>query len=128
MLYAMGFILLFTIGGLTGLFLGALATDVPLHDTYFVIAHFHYVMMGSTLFAFLAGMYHWFPKMFGKMYNENWGRIGGDHALHRLQPDVLPAVHHGRARLAAAMGDLSRGVSAVSRSCRPSARTSWRSR
>jgi cytochrome c oxidase subunit 1 len=75
MLFAMGFILLFTIGGLTGLFLGALATDVPLHDTYFVIAHFHYVMVGSMVFAFLAGMYHWFPKMFGKMCNPAWGRF-----------------------------------------------------
>jgi cytochrome c oxidase subunit I len=74
MLYALGFILLFTIGGLTGLFLGALAVDVPLHDTYFVIAHFHYVMVGSMVFAFLGGMYHWFPKMFGKMVNQNWGR------------------------------------------------------
>jgi cytochrome c oxidase subunit 1 len=76
MLFAMGFILLFTIGGLTGLFLGALETDVPLHDTYFVIAHFHYVMVGSMVFAFLAGMYHWFPKMFGKMTNPFWGRTG----------------------------------------------------
>jgi cytochrome c oxidase subunit 1 len=75
MLYALGFILLFTIGGLTGLFLGALETDVPLHDTYFVIAHFHYVMMGSTLFAFLGGMYYWWPKIFGKMYNERLGQI-----------------------------------------------------
>jgi len=75
MMYAMGFIMLFTIGGLTGLFLGALATDIPLHDTYFVIAHFHYVMMGSTLFGFLAGMFHWYPKMFGKMYNETAGVI-----------------------------------------------------
>jgi cytochrome c oxidase subunit 1 len=75
MSYALGFILLFTIGGLTGLFLGALQTDVPLHDTYFVIAHFHYVMMGSTLFAFLAGMYYWFPKIFGKMFNDRVGLI-----------------------------------------------------
>jgi cytochrome c oxidase subunit 1 len=75
MLYAMGFILLFTIGGLTGLFLGALMVDIPLHDTYFVIAHFHYVAMGSMLFAFLGGMYHWFPKMFGKMYHERTGQI-----------------------------------------------------
>jgi cytochrome c oxidase subunit 1 len=74
MVFALGFILLFTVGGLTGLFLGALATDVPLHDTYFVIAHFHYVMVGSMVFAFLGGMYHWFPKMFGKMCNQNWGR------------------------------------------------------
>ena len=75
MLYAIGFIGLFTIGGLTGLPLATLATDIPLTDTYFVVAHFHYVMMGSTLFGFLAGMYHWFPKIFGKMYNERNGRI-----------------------------------------------------
>ena len=70
MLYALAFILLFTIGGLTGLFLGALSVDVHLHDTYFVVAHFHYVMMGGTLFAFLGGLYYWWPKMFGRMYNE----------------------------------------------------------
>ena len=70
MLYALSFILLFTIGGLTGLFLGALATDIHLHDTYFVVAHFHYVMMGGTLIAFLGAVYHWWPKMTGKMYAE----------------------------------------------------------
>ncbi len=75
MFYALGFILLFTIGGLTGLFLGALATDIHFHDTYFVVAHFHYVMVGSMLFAFLGGMYHWWPKMFGRMFNENLGRF-----------------------------------------------------
>ena len=76
MLYAMGFIWLFTIGGLTGLPLAALSTDIHVHDTYFVVAHFHYVMVGSTLFAFLGGMYYWWPKMFGKMFDEKWGRIG----------------------------------------------------
>ncbi len=75
MLYAMGFIWLFTIGGLTGLPLAALSTDIYMHDTYFVVAHFHYVMVGSTLFAFLGGMYYWFPKMFGRMYNERTGKI-----------------------------------------------------
>jgi cytochrome c oxidase subunit 1 len=76
MLYALGFIPLFTIGGLTGLFLGSLSTDIHLTDTYFIIAHFHYVMVGSMLFAFIGGLYYWWPKMFGKMYNETWGRIG----------------------------------------------------
>ena len=76
MLYALGFIWLFTIGGLTGVFLGALSTNIYLHDTYFVVAHFHYVMVGSTLFAFLGGLYFWWPKMFGKMYDEKWGKIG----------------------------------------------------
>ena len=73
MLWAMGFIVLFTLGGLTGLFLGTLSVDIHLTGTYFIVAHFHYVMMGSTLFAFLGGMYYWFPKMFGKMYVERWG-------------------------------------------------------
>ena len=75
MCYALSFILLFGIGGLTGLFLGTLATDVHLHDTYFVVAHFHYVMMGGTLVAFLGGLHYWWPKMFGRMYNELWARI-----------------------------------------------------
>jgi cytochrome c oxidase subunit 1 len=75
MCYAVSFIFLFTIGGLTGLFLGTLATDLHLHDTYFVVAHFHYVMVGGTLIAFLGGVFHWWPKMVGKMYNENHGRI-----------------------------------------------------
>jgi len=75
MCFALSFILLFTVGGLTGLFLGALATDVHLHDTYFVVAHFHYVMMGGSLMAFIGGMFYWWPKLFGKMYSEFWGRI-----------------------------------------------------
>lgn len=75
MLYALAFIFLFTIGGLTGLFLGALSTDMHLHDTYFVVAHFHYVMMGGTLVAFLGGVFHWWPKMTGKMFNELPGII-----------------------------------------------------
>jgi cytochrome c oxidase subunit 1 len=70
MVYALITIFLFSIGGLTGLFLGSLSTDIHLTDTYFVIAHFHYVMMGSVLFSFLGGLYYWWPKMFGKMYNE----------------------------------------------------------
>lgn len=75
MCYALSFIFLFTIGGLTGLWLGALSTDRPLHDTYFVVAHFHYVMVGGTLVGFLGGVFHWWPKMTGKMFSEFWGRI-----------------------------------------------------
>ena len=75
MCYALSFIFLFTIGGLTGLFLGTLATDLHLHDTYFVVAHFHYVMVGGTLIAFLGGLFHWWPKFVGKMFNEVGGRI-----------------------------------------------------
>jgi len=75
MLYVLSFLFLFTIGGLTGIFLGVIATDVHLHDTYFVVAHFHYVMVGGTVIAFLAGIHYWWPKMFGKMYSEFWAKI-----------------------------------------------------
>ena len=77
MIYALSAILLFTVGGLTGLFLGSLSTDIHFHDTYFVVAHFHYVMMGTPMFALIGGIYHWFPKMFGKTYNERVGQIAG---------------------------------------------------
>ncbi|MBX3388755.1 MAG: cbb3-type cytochrome c oxidase subunit I [Phycisphaeraceae bacterium] len=76
MLYALMFLFLFSIGGLTGLPLGALATDLHLHDSYFVVAHFHYVMMGGTIITFVAGLHHWWPKMFGKMYNQFWANVG----------------------------------------------------
>jgi cytochrome c oxidase subunit 1 len=75
MLYAISFLLLFAIGGLTGIVLGALSVDVHLHDTYFVVAHFHFVMMGGTVMAFLAGLHYWWPKMFGRMYSEKWARV-----------------------------------------------------
>ncbi len=73
MLYALGFIGLFIIGGLTGLFLGTTAVDVHVHDTYFVVAHFHFVMVGATIMAYLGGLHYWWPKMTGKMYSEGWG-------------------------------------------------------
>lgn len=75
MLYAFSFLFLFTIGGLTGIFLGALAVDVHLHDTYFVVAHFHYVMVGGTVMAFLGGIHYWWPKIWGRMYNERLAKI-----------------------------------------------------
>jgi len=76
MMYALSFLSLFTIGGLTGLFLGTLAVDVHLHDTYFVVAHFHYVMFGGTVIAFVGGLHYWWPKISGRMFNEFWGQIG----------------------------------------------------
>jgi cytochrome c oxidase subunit I len=75
MLYALGFIGLFTMGGLTGLFLAALGLDVHVHDTYFVIAHFHYVMVGGAVLGYLGGIHFWWPKITGKLYPESWGRL-----------------------------------------------------
>jgi cytochrome c oxidase subunit 1 len=75
MLYAFGFIGLFTIGGLTGLFLACLGIDVHVTDTYFVVAHFHYVMVGGMVIAYLGGMHFWWPKISGRMYPEGWGKL-----------------------------------------------------
>jgi cytochrome c oxidase subunit 1 len=75
MLYAAGFIGLFTIGGLTGLFLAAMGLDVHVHDTYFVVAHFHYVMVGGVIMAYLGGLHFWWPKMTGRLYPEWWARV-----------------------------------------------------
>ena len=75
MLYSLGFIGLFTMGGLTGLFLATLAVDVHVHDTYFVIAHFHYIMVGSAVMAYLGGIHFWWPKMTGRKYPEGLARL-----------------------------------------------------
>ena len=75
MLYAFGFIGLFTMGGMTGLFLAALGIDVHVTDTYFVIAHFHYIMVGGMVMAYLGGMHFWWPKISGRMYPEGWGKL-----------------------------------------------------
>ncbi len=75
MLYAFGFIGLFTIGGLTGLFLACLGVDVHVHDTYFIIAHFHYIMVGGMVMGYLGGMHFWWPKISGRMYPEGWGKL-----------------------------------------------------
>jgi cytochrome c oxidase subunit 1 len=74
-LYALAFIGLFTIGGMTGMFLAAMGLDVHLHDTYFVVAHFHYVMVGGAILGFLGGLHYWWPKITGRIYPEIWGRV-----------------------------------------------------
>src|SRR5690606_13236021 len=75
MLYALGFIGLFTIGGMTGLMVASTAVDVHVHDTYFIVAHFHYIMVGGTVMAYLGGVHYWWPKMTGRMYPEGWARF-----------------------------------------------------
>ena len=87
MLFAMGFVSMFISGGLTGIFLGNSAIDIPMHDTYFIVAHFHIVMGIAAFFGMFAGIYHWFPKMYGRFMNETlgkihfWGTITGAYAI-----------------------------------------------
>jgi cytochrome c oxidase subunit I len=75
MLFALGFVALFTIGGLTGLFLACLGMDLHVHDTYFVIAHFHFIMVGGMVMAYMGGLHYWWPKMTGRMYSQWWSRL-----------------------------------------------------
>src|SRR5580692_9016341 len=74
MLFCLGFIGLFTMGGLTGLMLASLGLDVHVHDTYFIIAHFHFIMVGGTVMAYMGGLHYWWPKMTGRLYPDGWGR------------------------------------------------------
>jgi len=111
--WAVSFIFVFMIGGLTGLVLGSLATNVHVHDTHFVVAHFHYIVFGGVGFAFLGAIHYWFPKMFGRMYDASWANIGwliffigfntlylpmfylGIQGMPRRYYDYLPEFHGG---------------------------------
>jgi cytochrome c oxidase subunit 1 len=111
--WAVSFLFVFMIGGLSGLVLGSLATDVHVHDTAFVVAHFHYIIFGGTGFAFFGAMHYWFPKMFGRMYDRGWATIGwivffigfvtlytpmfvlGMQGMPRRYYDYLPQFHGG---------------------------------
>jgi cytochrome c oxidase subunit 1 len=90
MLYALGFLWVFVIGGVTGMFLSVMSTDVHLHDTYFVVAHFHYVMMGGAITALLGGLHYWWPKMSGRLYEEKMGRIASVIVLFGLNLTFFP--------------------------------------
>ncbi len=90
MLYALAFLWVFSIGGLTGIFLAVMAVDVHLHDTYFVVAHFHYVMMGGAITALMGGIHYWWPKAFGRMYNEKVGQLGAVFVFVGLNVTFFP--------------------------------------
>ncbi|MFL5261416.1 MAG: cbb3-type cytochrome c oxidase subunit I, partial [Anaeromyxobacteraceae bacterium] len=99
MLYVLGFFGVFGAGGLSGLFLGSLATDVPLHDTAFVVAHFHFVMVGAVLLAFLAGLHYWWPKMTGRMYGERLARVAAGLVFVGFNVTFIPQFLAGAAGL-----------------------------
>src|SRR5436190_16537123 len=75
MLNALAFVSMFVIGGLSGIFMAATPVDVYFHDTYFIVAHLHYVLFMSSIFGIFAAIYHWFPKMFGRLMSEKWGKV-----------------------------------------------------
>ncbi len=102
MLWALGFIGVFTLGGLSGIFLAAFPIDWAVTDTYFVVAHLHYVLFGGSIFGIFGGLYYWWPKMFGRALDERLGKAHFWLDLRGLQPDLLPAAHARAARDAAA--------------------------
>ena len=115
MLYAFGFIGLFTMGGLTGLFLATLGIDVHVTDTYFVVAHFHYVMVGGVLMGYLGGLHFWWPKMTGRMYPEAWAKLSALLVFVGFNLTFLPAVHSRLRRHAAPLLAVSAGVPGAER-------------
>ncbi len=106
MLFAIGFLFLFTMGGFSGLVLSITAVDVQMHDTYYVVAHFHYVMVAGALFSAFAGVYFWLPKWTGRMYDETLGKMALLAVDHLLQRDLLRAAFPGSRRHAAAHSGL----------------------
>ena len=113
MLFALGFIVTFTMGGISGVMLGMVPIDIHVSDTYFIVAHIHFVLFGGSVFTIFAGIYHWFPKMTGRMYDERLGRV----AL------LAHAGRHVRDLPARCTGSGWRGCRAASPTTRPSSAT-----
>ncbi len=115
MLYAFGFIGLFTVGGLTGMFLASLGLDVHVHDTYFVVAHFHYVMVGGMVMAYMAGLHFWWPKISGRMYPEAWAKLSALLVFVGFNTTFFPQFITGLHGLAAPLSCVSAGVPGAER-------------
>ena len=90
MLFALGFLTMFTLGGISGVMLAMIPFDIHVSQTYFIVAHIHYVLFGGSLFTIFAGVYYWFPKMTGRMFDDRLGKLALLDDVHLLQPDVRP--------------------------------------
>ena len=110
MLFVLGFLTMFTLGGISGVMLAMVPLTIHVSDTYFIVAHIHYVLFGGSLFTIYAGVYYWFPKMTGRMFDETLGKLHFWLDLHRLQPDVRADAPDRRAGHAAARRRLPRAV------------------
>ena len=97
MLYACGFLFFLVFGGMTGIAVATVSLDVHWHDTYFVVAHFHFIMVGAVIMAFLAAMHYWFPKMFGRNYNEGWGMVAASFIILGFNATFIPQFLVGNA-------------------------------
>ena len=115
MLFALGFVALFTVGGLTGLFLATLGMDMHVHDTYFVIAHFHFIMVGGMVMAYMGGLHYWWPKITGRMYSDGWSRLAALIIFVGFFLTFLPQFVRGLQRHAAPLPHLRARVPGVER-------------
>ncbi len=114
-MFALAFLPMFGLGGLTGLPLGLAATDIPLHDTYYVVGHFHYIVAPGTLFALFAGIYYWFPKVTGRQMNERLGRLHFWGSLVGMNGIFLPMFVQGLAGMNRRLYDGGRGYELFSK-------------
>ena len=115
MLFALGFVALFTFGGMSGLFLATLGMDMHVHDTYFVVAHFHFIMVGGMVMGYMAGLHYWWPKITGRMYSDWWSRLAAMIIFIGLLPHVPAAVRGRLQRHAPPLPHLCPGVPGLER-------------